>query len=336
MDEFELSFKDLNLDEVIKNRRDVVLSGVLSRYGRLNSVVQYKADKFIGKGQLLDAEFLFSKNSFREIQKIDQVLFSFDGNGEAMKVSIDGMNLQDGDFEGTIQLNSKESFKKSTGRVTVHKIQFRPKIYELTLGAQPAEIRAYGKFALEGQSLKDWFLMIATPKLISKAYDLSALKAQGRQLKDGDSELRITVAEGALQEDSVLLNWLRPTLLEQEWPAGLVSFSELSVRLNFEPDRLVRWTRGYARLKSRWQFSTEGTFDRNKKVSGWMQWDRPDRKFLKWNYAGDFFDGAWEPQTQWVQSWLDQKNQFLQDYPAIKYKSKTQKDSTSGEDKSDS
>ena len=70
-------------------------------------------------------------------------------------------------------------------------------------------------------------------------------------------------------------------------------------------------------LNNGWQFSSKGSRDANKDIKSWVQWDRPDQKFLRWNFYGPLFKGVWVPQNSWLQSWLLKNPDFVKKFPSV-------------------
>ena len=54
-------------------------------------------------------------------------------------------------------------------------------------------------------------------------------------------------------------------------------------------------------------------------VSGWIQWDIPDKQFLRWDYQGAWEKAKWRPQEAWMRDWLKSNPNFLTDHPSIEF-----------------
>lgn len=320
VEEFNVEINKLQLDKVFKERRDLYFSGVLANYGVFSAQVKYARSLYDIKGHLNRSEFIFSNNNLRDIQKIETIPFHFQGNADAWQAKLDKIKLDEGEFAGELLVH-KKSQNEPQGRIAIHKLRFNPRIYKLILNSDPTDVRIYGKFKWNENRVDDWSALVATEELNSEMYNFKNLKVKGERMAEDKTSLRISVADGVLNEKSPLVSWLRPTHLDKAWKPGPIPFVELSARLDISRNRNVEWKRGYIRLKNKWQLSSEGIRDRAKGVVAWLQWDRPDGKYLKWNYTGSFFDGAWEPLTPWVKAWLDNRKDYLDDNQAIKYKS---------------
>ena len=319
IEKVRIEVSKLDLDKIIKNRRGLYLSGVLEKYGVLSAELDINKNSVNGRGYVEATEFIFSKNNFRDIQKVNKVPFQFGGSFDKWEARFMDMELDKGDFAGELLVKWNPG-NKIQGRVAFHKLRFNPTIYKLMLQAEPADLRLYGKFDYNDDQLQDWSALLASPQVNAEGYQLKNLKVKGRNLKGKVSEVQVSVAEGQVNSGSGLVGWLSPTQLDRAMdPNSSIEFSELYTRLEISENRELEWKRGYARLANGWQLSSEGSRDFEKKVSAWLQWDRPDGKFMKWGFQGAFFDGIWRPLTPWVQNWLQNNSEFLKKHKSLDY-----------------
>jgi hypothetical protein len=317
-----LEINQLILDQVLLNRRSLALSGVFANYGVLSAKWQLNEQgDWTGEGWLDSSEFLFSQNNLRDIQKVKKLPFAISSENHDWQVKIGPLELVDGEFEGDVTVQQTKD-GVIAGRIAIHKLSLNPKIYQLILNSQPADLRVYGKFSKGESDPLSWSGIVATEQLHSDYYDLKNLKVKASNDASDKAHLKVTVGEGWVASKGPLVEWLQPTVLDATWSESPVNFSELSVRLQVNSDRHLRWRRGYVRLANGWQLSTEGEQTAQRRVSGWLQWDRPDRKYLQWRYQGSFFAGRWSPQTPWVKTWLNAHPEFLQDNKEVAFKAK--------------
>ncbi len=323
LEKIKLAVNEVVLDKILENKRRLYFSGVFSSYGILSSEVSYQEGLWEGTGVLENSEFIFSNNNLRDIQKVKKIPFQFANRNSLWKASVGDLDLDDGHFEGEVSLQQGEKGETS-GRIAIHKIQLNPRIYHLILNSEPTELRIYGKFNWAEEKDLQWSAMLATEELKSDFYDLKFVKVKGNNQTAGESRLRVSVSEGVVKPKGPFLDWIEPTDLDEKLADGMVKFNELTTRLTVHKNREVSWNRGYVRLANGWQLSSEGTRDSSKNVRAWLQWDRPDRKYLRWNYIGTFFEGRWTPETQWVKTWLNSNPEFLKDNKNISFTAASQ------------
>ncbi len=320
IEKLDMQVRNVVLDKVFENKRDLALSGVFSSYGILSGQLLYVDGDWRGSGFLENSEFIFSNNNLRDIQKVKKIPFEFSRVKKNTQALIGKMELDGGLFEGEIRINQQQDGQTS-GRIAIHKIQLHPRIYKLILNSQPTELRIYGKFNWAPRQLPQWSAMLATEELQSEYYDLKFLKVKGNSQENAEARVKVTISEGVIKPKGPFLDWIEPTYLEANFPEDSIGFTELSTHLTIYDNREVAWNRGYVRLSNGWQLSSEGKRDSSKQVAAWLQWDRPDRKYLRWNYIGSFFNGNWVPETDWVKRWLSENPDFLKDHESVVYAS---------------
>ncbi len=320
IEKLDMQVRNVVLDKVFENKRDLALSGVFASYGTLSGQLLYVDGDWRGQGFLENSEFIFSNNNLRDIQKVQKIPFEFSRVNNNTQALIGKMDLDEGRFEGEIRINQQKDGQTS-GRIAIHKIQLHPRIYKLILNSQPAELRIYGKFNWAPQQRPQWSAMLATEELQSEFYDLKFLKVKGSSQENAEARIKVTISEGAIKPKGPFLDWIEPTYLETEFSKDTIEFTELSTHLTIYDNRELAWNRGYVRLENGWQLSSEGKRDASKQVAAWLQWDRPDQKYLRWSYIGTFFKGSWVPETEWVKSWLNENPDFLKDHESVVYAS---------------
>lgn len=325
----QAEFNKIHLDQVIKNKRDLALAGIFANFGTVSQSLTFAEGRLSLEGYLENAELLFSNNSLRDIQKIKKIPYSFASVGGKWTIGIAKIDLDEGEFDGNIQVQFDPKDTEAQGLVTIHRLLLRPSIYKLMVKAKPAIIQVYGKFALYGNRVKKWSAFLVTPNLTSDTYSLENLKVKGESLEDQSSQIKISVANGSVKKVSEIVKWLKVTTLQSTWPEGdaSVPFREFSVKLLIHPNQELSWQRGYARLGNDWQLSTEGTRSNGKFLSAWLQWDRPENEVLKWNYSGVFLKGTWTPANAWVNDWLKGHEDFNKEYKSVIGQAKISDDS---------
>jgi hypothetical protein len=311
IDQFQLQVEHLVLDEILQDKRNVLLSGVFSQYGVLSGQLNFTRPQWNVEGVLSEAHFVFSNNNLRDIQKVSKIPFEFKGSQDKWEARIHDVVVDQGNFDGEIQFKSADK-EETQGRVVIHQLRFHPRIYSLMLNAKPTDLRVYGKFSGNSSGLNNWSALMTASTLDSEYYQFHQIKVKGKGDAQGESIVQVSMGSGTLLKESPLVQWIRPTLLDDPWKKTAIHFNELSVRLGLRKDRSLYWKRGYIGMANGWQLSSEGTRDNQNNFKAWLQWDRPDRQFLRWEVDGPLFSGPWSPQTQWVQDWLSANPDFIE------------------------
>ncbi len=316
--QFEIEVNKLDLDEIMKEKRDLLFSGVLAEFGILSGQVLLKDKLYKIKGHLENSQILFSNNNLRDVQKLKKLPFEIQGRPKSWKAKINDVELEEGQFTGDIQMELEGEEEKAKGRIAIHQLLLNDRIYKLMLKSRPAQLRVYGKFEISEGEINEWSALLATPELKSDDYVFKNLKVKGEKRDQDTSQVQVNISEGYLKKETPFLKWVRPTHLDKDWQGENVEFRELSTRLTIFESRKVEWKRGYARLKNGWQLSSEGQRNRDRQVVAWLQWDRPeDGKYLRWDFKGPFFEGRWHPKTAWVRDWLQEHPQFVEEHADI-------------------
>ncbi len=319
LESLDIEINKLDLDQILRNKREAYLSGVLSKYGILTQKIQYRSGVIETEGFLENTEVLFSRRNRRDLQKIKKLSYQAKGETQAWQARLKSMELENGEFLGDLKMQKKLGSEKIDGQLSVHRLVLEKKIYELLLQSEVAVLTLYGQFQIAGEKVVNWSALGATPMLKSKDYQIENLKIKATGQQGSSTEISLSVAKGSVNGSSELVAWLLPTTLDSTWVKDSLGFKELSVRLNLKESKSVQWQRGYVRLEGGWQLSTEGDWTRERVNQAWLQWDRPDGRFLRWNFQGSLFDGVWFPQTQWVKEWLVANQSFLKKNKQISF-----------------
>lgn len=315
----DIEINKMNLDQILRNKREAYLSGVLSKYGVLTQKIQYRSGVIETEGFLENTEVLFSRRNRRDLQKIKKLTYQAKGEKAAWQARLVSMDLENGEFLGDLKIQKKRENETIDGQLSVHRLVFEKKIYELLLQSEVAVLTLYGQFQIEGDKVSSWSVLGATPLLKSKDYQIENLKIKASGQHGSPTEIALSVAKGSINGSSELVAWFQPTTLDSTWVKDSLGFNELSMRLNLKENKAVQWQRGYVRLDGGWQLSTEGDWAQEHVSQAWLQWDRPDGRFLRWNFQGSLFDGFWFPQTQWVKDWLVANQSFLKKNKQISF-----------------
>ncbi|NQZ18818.1 MAG: hypothetical protein HRT44_06115 [Bdellovibrionales bacterium] len=320
LSELEVEFNQFKVDEILKSKREAYFSGVFSKYGQFSSLYTFENGHWTLKGFLDDSEIIFSRNNLRDIQKIVKLPFEVKGYKEDWKILFDKIELQDGQLEGNLEVRFDDGVKKAQGKLSIHKLLLNPKIYKLMILGQPVPLTFYGKIEIEDRKLSEWSALVTAKDIKGDDYQFSALKIEAQGQKDEFAELKILGPQGKVSPQSELIQWIQPTSLAETWADKDYEFKEFSVRLKVDASKNVNWERGYLKLNNGWQLSSEGKLLANStELEAWLQWDKPNRNYLKWEHNGSFLKEGWEPKTQWVQDWLKENPEYVQKNEVIQF-----------------
>lgn len=323
----EIELNKIQVDNIIKSKRDAYFSGVFSHYGSVSSLFKFNEGRWIFDGLFEGSELIFSRNNLRDIQKVQKFPFQVKGDRDNWEVLFKDILLDEGEFKGEIVVQFKDGVKNAQGKMAIHKLELNPKIYKLMVLSQPFALSFYGKLKIEDKKLTDWSGLAAAKNIKGENYNFSALKIDGKMGEEGDSLLRIYAPSGEFTKNAEIIRWIEPTHLGQDWGAGPYKFREFSTKLEVTSNKVTRWKRGYARLENGWQLSSEGVLNENKLTEFWLQWDKPNQQFLKWTHPGPFLAGGWAPQTPWVKDWIGKNPEFLSKFPSVRFVSEEAGDS---------
>lgn len=319
LDSLSVRAKEIKLDRVFSDRRNIFLSGVVEKYGVLSGHLKFANDQFELEGALVNTELVFSNNNLREIQKVNRLPFFLKGDLDKWQAIIKDVSLENGQFAGDFrwQMNQKE--ERADGKIAIHKLVLDQRIYQLMLNAEPSLLKIYGKLSWVKNQIQEWSAFMVTPQLKSADYRLNNLKVKAAGKADTPSDIEVKIANGMILKKAKAFAWLSPTTLGKVWSVDEIPFKEFSVKLKLFSDKSLIWNRGYLRMMDGWQLSSEGARTPNREISAWLQWDRPDGEYLKWKFIGAFFDGTWETATPWMNQWLTSHPEFLEDNKNIQF-----------------
>jgi hypothetical protein len=315
----EVEADKLDIDKLIKNRREAYLSGVFSRYGILSQRLIYQQGEWTSQGYIERSDVVFSRKNRREVQRVNKLSFELKGDGSQWTGELIDLDLEEGEVQGRLAIIQPKDSNQIQGQLSVHRLRVAPKIYNLLFKSQSLSLSVYGKFLIEDKKLTEWSALAATPIVQAEDYRLENLKVRAENSGQGQTQISINVRTGSVSMESELASWLRPTTLEMQWPDQSQDFKELSLRLLLSPNQSLRWERAYVALANGWQLSSEGEQAPAEGTLSWLQWDRPDGRVLRWDFRGPLLTGQWYPQTGWVRDWLATNQSYLKKNKQISF-----------------
>lgn len=314
--EFEL--RELNLDELLKNKRDLYLSGVVGRYGVLSSQIIWNYPSWQAKGDLKQTEFIFSKQSRREILKMSQIPWSAQGTLQKWSLLTDQWQITEGDFDGELRVDYTDGNPEIwRTQISLHRLVLDDKIYRLMLNAERALLKVYGQLVWSPKGWGDGYFLIATPQLTFPGAKVEQLKLKGDWSRKNGVQLELTSQGGVVESGAEDYQWLLPTTLLNDQKLAAWTFQESSIKAEVK-DRLT-WRRGYVRFKNQWQLSTEGQRTKEGDIRAWLQWDRPLGPALRWKYQGKNRSGQWVPDNWSAFDWLEANPGYLKNFKSIRF-----------------
>ena len=315
-----VEFDKMDLDKVFKSKRDLYMSGIFSSYGVFSAVLFLDEKKNWNlDGNLLNSELLFSRNNFRELQKIPRMPFQISGSEEKITFDIKDVEIDEGRFDGQIGMSFSEDKTQGRVKVALNSFALKPKIYKLMFGGSEAAFSIFGNIKIDKSRLVEWSGVVAAEKVVGKDFELSGAKIELGKKEGRDAGLRASIQKGFFAQKAAFVQWVSSTTLENQWGPGAYDFKEFSVKVSLPKKNHWIWKRAYARLDNGWQISSEGELKGKFDLAGWLQWDIPEKQFLRWDYNGTWQKGKWSPQQPWMKTWLKSNPEFISDNPRIEF-----------------
>ncbi|MCB0379290.1 MAG: hypothetical protein KDD33_12425, partial [Bdellovibrionales bacterium] len=317
VEQLQVVFDKINLDQLIKSKRGVFLSGIFSAYGIFSGLLELDPEGWKMEGLLEASEVLFSRNNRREVQPLEKIPMVLIGNKTQWQGKIENVVLSGGEFQGNISGEWNEASVKA--QVSMHRLLLNKNVYGLMTLSEPFPFSLYGKLELKNKKLQNWGFVLAAAEVKGQGFEFSGLKVEAAQEGEGPAHILWKVPSGSFDGKLSLVNWLKPTTTESEFTPDFFHWKEMSVKFSLDPNKNLQWQRGYLRLANNWQLSTEGQWSADGETQGWLQWDRADKKIWKWSYAGRLLKGQWTPTSEPLKKWLEGHPEYLADHPSIQF-----------------
>ena len=315
----------LDLDKVLKDKKSFQLSGVFDSYGVLSAQGRSSqgdsGGHFQFDGFLENSQIVFSKNQFRELQRIAKTSFQIKRDKRKWLARVTDINIDKGNFDGEIRFEIDLEAGWVSGILEIPILQLSPAIYRLMLSADPAPLEFSGNFFWSNGFVEDWRFDLSTPHLKSKDYELKNPKVQCEGIgKDASTALvKISVDEGFFSQNSSWGRWLDVSTLGRVWTTEPVNFSKFFLSLKIFKDKSCEWENWRFKLKnSGWSFSSEGSKNPEKRMRADIRWFQPNKPALSWVYEGRLFEGQWSTKKSWIIKWLRGNRDFFKKHPDLK------------------
>lgn len=286
MEPFEITLAGVDIERALAMFGRKGPSGVMSKFGRLSGRVQVKSrDDIVFDGALLDAQFLFSRQSVRVQQPVPEIRGRMDYRDGRWRMAAEEIQLTGGTFAGRVSVEMEKDL--SAGKLDVAISDFRPNpaVQKLLIGGEWEQLTLSGqgeiREGLVGLFKGDLRLggvkgaQIRARELIARA-----------TLEGGQAKLDGTIVEGAFLKASRAFEVMAPIFLGHDWTEEWIDFSDAHAQLSLQ-DRDLRWEKASALLRKKqiW-VSSAGTWKDGGGLQGWVSVDFPKLKKLRWDLSG--------------------------------------------------
>jgi hypothetical protein len=143
-----------------------ILPTVLARLGVWSGTVSYASPaRWQIDGFLENAELIFSNQSVRGKQLVRSVHTLAQRTGSALELSLAAVQLQDGDFAGSVEMRLGEDGRTGAFNLNIEKLSFSPSIQALLIGGQMTPLKLTGSGRLESGELVSFSGQAGVPEL---------------------------------------------------------------------------------------------------------------------------------------------------------------------------
>ena len=289
----EAELKNIELDQLLMFLGETDKHPTIHNHGQFNGKLKFENRKNISiQGVHSGLEFIFSNKGMREYQKFTQLNADISFLGQNWKTKISDIQLQDGQFDGAIEITANRDWQNVDMNLEIQKVILNPSVQKLvSSGGTLGELSGQVKIALkqgalnsiQGQLLND--LMIV---------DGVHLEKSAIQLKTMDSlfyvqmkaqTLKVQKESPVYEKSQDILN--QSTVLQN---AEFVSFKNLDAQIKTENLRTLSWS--IASLKQsqdQFRLSTRGSWNADGGIEGLITYQslkpQPGNS-VQWNISG--------------------------------------------------
>ncbi|MCB9024879.1 MAG: hypothetical protein H6625_01055 [Bdellovibrionaceae bacterium] len=287
----EFSFKYLS--EILGGKK---LDSTFTDWGKLDGILEYNNNQLRFKGKLKNMEVIFSHKSKKRLQLIREVKGEVSWEKQRVSGIINEMDLAGGEFSGIISFNMDEQFRSGIIQTKVDNLLLNRSVIKLLMDAELTPLQIYGKMSLKNGILEEWQGYLGSAQLSSSLVLAKNIKVDTKYSGNyWDVGLKVETIE--VQPSGSFYEKLNRLLIQDIHP-DKYSFSKFKMNLKWL-DQEGEW-KELSTLENEQKIliSSSGKVHKNQQISGWINIEKEDKKWMPWEVTGSYSNLEFSPSVK--------------------------------------
>jgi hypothetical protein len=284
--------------------------GVLSHFGAFTGELNFKSSKnFRLKGDLENASLRFSRHGSRIDQKINKLNINLELEDGHWNGQISDVDLENGDFDGDIQLRFDRAFDQGEISLAIENIELDPKVQKTMFSGLISEMKISGKLFVSKFFIDAWQGESEIKSFESADFNFKFAKLDS-QFKSHQLNIQAKVTEGEYRYSPKLRNWIKQIFLDFEDQKDHFIFTNFKADLTQIENQWV-WSRLKASLlDGQVQVSSRGELDDHDQVHADLNFDFPKAKKCTWKWDGPIDEPVFRASSSNLKFLIDKNADF--------------------------
>ena len=290
----EAELKNIQLDQLLIFLGETDKHPTIHTHGEFNGKLRFENRKNISvQGVHSGLEFIFSNKGLREYQKLTEFDADISFLGQNWKTKIANVQLQDGKFEGAIELTASRDWQDVDMKLEIQKAIMNPAVQKLvSSGGTLGELSGSVKLGLQQGSLKSIQGQLKNDLMM---IDGVHLEKSSLSFNTVDSLFQVQLKANALkiQKDSLVYEKSQNIFNNgaTQADAELVAFKNLDAQIKTENLKKLSWS--VASLKQsqdQFRMTTRGSWSEDESIQGVITYQnlKPQPgSVLQWDISGN-------------------------------------------------
>ncbi|MDZ4662647.1 MAG: hypothetical protein SGJ18_13625 [Pseudomonadota bacterium] len=304
---FAVKLTGLPLKSLVKFFNIDVLAGVLNEYGSLSGQLSVNSpDTLDFSGQISDLEIYFSNRGVRAHQRVPKVKMQIEKKSGRLSGIFSEFSFFQGRGDAIVSFNFDKKFQEGTVQLQAKSILFAPNVQELLVGNRLGPLEAFGKIKVSEGNFEFFKGDLGFEYIESQETKAEKIKVS---LNYVENNLKSTLSAQkiSLASSSKKIEYLRPMLLDKVITDPWVELRNFLVHIDGNRERLT-WNKGVVYIpQEQATISSEGSWQNNFGLAGWISVDFPAMKLLRWEVSGDLNHPRILPSSQWLKELVSEK-----------------------------
>lgn len=286
LSQFKIELSRINVQKALELFSIKGPDGVLSRYGAFTGELEFKSAKsFSLKGELEDAALRFSRRGSRIDQKINSLRIVLGLEEGQWKGQISDVDLENGDFDGQIDLQFDRGFDQGEIALGIENIEFDPKVQKIMFSGLISEMKIIGKLFVSKFLVDSWQGESEIKSFVSDEFNFKFAKLESH-FRVHQLNIQAKMSEGEYLYNSKMKNWMKQAFLNFEDHKDRFIFTNFKAELTQKENH---WSWSHLRssmLEDQVQLSSRGEIDEHDQVHAEVTFDFPKVKKCSWKVEG--------------------------------------------------
>ena len=272
------------------------LDSTFTSWGVLDGQLEFNNDQLRFIGALKKVEAIFSREGKKRLQLIREARGEVSWQNKRVSGIIKEMDITGGEFAGVISFNLDENFKNGIVQTKIEKVKLSRPVVRLYLNIESTPLQIFGKMSIKDGLLEEWQGYLGMAELRQANYKAEKIKVDTKY-SGHIWDLGIKVDSINVPSGSTMFENIEKLLLIEGSPEKF-DFSKINASLQIHKDS-GEWKELSAREENLAVIlSSGGKWEGVKKVIGWLNVEKEQKKWMPWELTGSLKKVEFSPSTQ--------------------------------------